>query len=230
MIILKIFAIALLLIGDITMLKNPQVDLQGAWQSKEGVILIFAGNYFSSAGFSEKEFLFTTGGSWKISDNSIELVIEFDTKTPEKVGSSQLQIIKIQENQLDIDGISYARIDKGTPGKLHGTWLFSNRIVDGAPGTPRSADDPRKTMKILSGTRFQWIAFNVQTHEFFGTGGGTYTTIDGKYTEKIDFFSRDSSRVGASLEFDFRIDGADWHHQGLNSRGEPLYEIWTARK
>jgi hypothetical protein len=86
-------------------------------------------------------------------------------------------------------------------------------------------------MKILSGTRFQWIAYNVETKEFFGTGGGTYTTVDGKYTENIEFFSRDQSRVGMSLGFDFSImDDGGWRHSGKSSKGDPLDEIWTQRE
>ena len=85
----------------------------------------------------------------------------------------------------------------------------------------------RKTMKVLSGTRFQWAAFNVETKEFSGTGGGTYTTKNSKYTEDIVFFSRDDSRVGMSLEFDFKVEDDDWYHSGLSSRGDPISEVWT---
>jgi hypothetical protein len=89
----------------------------------------------------------------------------------------------------------------------------------------------RKTMKILSGTKFQWIAYNTETKEFFGTGGGSYTTTpDGKYTENIEFFSRDNSRVGASLQFDFSIQDGNWRHKGLSSKGDPIDEIWTQRE
>ena len=52
------------------------------------------------------------------------------------------------------------------------------------------------------------------------------TFENGKYTEHIEFFSRDSSRVGASLGFDGKIENGAWHHSGLSSRGEPIYEIW----
>ncbi len=86
---------------------------------------------------------------------------------------------------------------------------------------------PRKTLKILSGTRFQWAAINTDTKEFFGTGGGTYTFKDGKYTENIEFFSRDNSRVGASLSFDGKVDGKRWHHSGKSSKGDPIAEVWT---
>ncbi|MCK5105463.1 MAG: hypothetical protein KAR17_21715, partial [Cyclobacteriaceae bacterium] len=81
-----------------------------------------------------------------------------------------------------------------------------------------------------SGTRFQWIAYNSETKEFMGTGGGTFTTKDGKYIENIDFFSRDNSRVGASLEFEYELKGNDWHHKGFSSRGDPIYEIWSLRE
>jgi hypothetical protein len=76
----------------------------------------------------------------------------------------------------------------------------------------------RRTLKILTGTRFQWAAINIETKEFFGTGGGRYTFENGKYTEHIEFFSRDSSRVGASLGFDGKIESGAWHHSGLSSR------------
>jgi hypothetical protein len=88
----------------------------------------------------------------------------------------------------------------------------------------------RRTMKILSGTRFQWIAYNTDTKEFFGTGGGTYTTEKGKYTENIQFFSRDNSRVGQSLEFDFSLEDGNWRHKGLSSKGDPIDEVWTKRE
>ncbi len=87
----------------------------------------------------------------------------------------------------------------------------------------------RRTMKILSGTRFQWIAYNVETREFSGSGGGTYTTEDGRYIEKIEFFSRDDTRSGMSLEFGYDLVEGAWHHDGKNSRGEPLFEIWEQR-
>src|SRR3546814_4443688 len=86
----------------------------------------------------------------------------------------------------------------------------------------------RRTLKILTGTRFQWAAINVETGEFSGTGGGTYTFKNGKYTENIEFFSRDNSRVGMSLSFEGDLQGDDWHHQGKSSKGDPIYEIGRA--
>jgi hypothetical protein len=121
------------------------------------------------------------------------------------------------------------RIDNGTPGKLHGAWLMSGRIRDGET-KQRDMTSPRKTMKLLSGTRFQWIAYNTETKEFKGTGGGTYVTKNGEYTENIEFFSKDDSRVGASLEFDYSLVEGEWHHKGFSSKGDAMHEIWAERE
>ena len=91
----------------------------------------------------------------------------------------------------------------------------------------RPINQARRTLKLLSGKRFQWVAFNVETKEFSGTGGGTYTTKDGAYTENIQFFSRDRSSVGASLAFTYELIDGQWHHSGLSSKGSPIYEIWS---
>ena len=85
---------------------------------------------------------------------------------------------------------------------------------------------PRKTLKILTGTRFQWFAINPGTKEFSGTGGGTYTFVNGQYTENILFFSRDNSRTGAQLTFDGKLENGQWHHSGLSSKGDKIYEVW----
>jgi hypothetical protein len=85
-------------------------------------------------------------------------------------------------------------------------------------------------LKILSGTRFQWVAYDVETQRFSGTGSGTYTTVNGKYTENILFFSRDSPRVGATLTFDYLLEKGKWRRQRLSSKGEAIHEIWTKRE
>ena len=208
---------------------NPTADnVIGAWKNDSG-ILVFSEHYFSYTEFTPTEYKFTYGGEWILGDGQLTFSYEYHTGNPEKVGTEDRQKAKINGEKLTIGETSFYLLDNGTPGKLANAWLFYNRIRDGQPGTPREASNSRKTMKILSGTRFQWIAYNTETKEFSGTGGGTYTTIDGKYTENIDFFSRDNSRVGASLQFDFEIKDDEWHHKGLSSRGDPIYEIWKLR-
>lgn len=48
--------------------------------------------------------------------------------------------------------------------------------------------------------------------------------------QKISNFFKNNARVGATLTFDFDKQGDDWHHSGLSSAGDPIYEIWSVRK
>lgn len=219
--------------------KVSERDLRGAWLTEmdgNQLVWINSGNYFAGAIYNlkDKKFVGTAGGSWKIEGDEFVEVLEFNTMEPDKVGDTIRSRVSIRNNTLVTTIPSgkeeiWTRIDDGTPGKLEGAWLITGRYRDGE--VQKRVPGARKTMKILSGTRFQWIAYNVDTHEFFGTGGGTYTTKDGKYIENIEFFSRDSTRVGASLEFNYEImkDG-DWRHFGKSSKGDPLDENWTKRE
>lgn len=96
--------------------------------------------------------------------------------------------------------------------------------------TQRDTSGLLKTMKILSGTSFQGITYNTETKEFLGTVGGRYETIDGTYTENRGFLSRDVTRVGSSIKFNFEMKDGNWHRSGLSSKGGPIYEIWSLRK
>lgn len=213
-------------------------DLIGAWTSTEtndeGIqvehTLTFTGGFFSEAIFEKAngKFIATKGGSYTLNQETIDFAYEFSTKDSELVGETVSKSYDIKNEMLEFAEMTWTRIDDGTPGDLFGAWLMSGRKRDGEI-VQRDTSGPRKTMKILSGTRFQWIAFNTETKQFMGTGGGTYTTIDGKYTENIGFFSRDDSRVGASLEFDYELKDGDWHHSGLSSKGSPIYEVWSKR-
>ena len=51
--------------------------------------------------------------------------------------------------------------------------------------------------------------------------------MNGKYTEQIEYFSRDNSKVGASLSFEGKLVDDHWHHSGLSSTGNQIYEVWS---
>jgi len=209
--------------------------LQGSWKYVSGSteeILLFTDGYCSHTAFSRetKKFLFTRGGTYEHKKNRLEVAIEFNSTLPDEVGNKKTYNCSLTAKELvsDINGnvITWSRIDDGS-GLLNGNWQITGRkngeeIVPMNPG-------PRKTVKLLTGARFQWIAINTLTKEFFGTGGGNYRFESGKYTELIEFFSRDSSRVGATLTFDGKVEGTKWTHQGSSSRGEPIHEIWERK-
>ncbi len=217
-----------------------KADLQGSWRQeveedgkKVTHVLLFSGSYFSWTAYESGSgaFLLTKGGSWSTEGKKLSLKYEFHTADKAQVGQTEMIGFAVKKDflQLKNDMGKWVALDKGKESPLTGAWLISGRQVDGEVRS-MNTDRPRKTMKILTPTRFQWIAYNTETGEFSGTGGGAYTAEDGKYTEHIEFFSRDNDRVGASLEFNFEVKNGDWIHSGKSSSGKPLYEIWSPRK
>jgi hypothetical protein len=212
-------------------------ELTGAWQGgpeENRHTMIVAGKFFSVGVYNLKNKTYTGsyGGQWRVEKNQFIETQEFNTIKPDLIGTELKSEVILKNDKLILKSGStvqeFARIDAGKPGQLAGAWLITGRVTD--KGIQKMTPGARKTMKILSGTRFQWIAYNNETKEFFGTGGGTYTTEKGKYVESIEFFSRDNSRVGAKLDFDFSLVEGDWRHSGKSSKGDPIDEIWSKRE
>lgn len=164
------------------------------------------------------EFILTRGGFY--TKNGRNFKIEFEFNSNYKMDS--LKELEIGQEKY-WDKLASKTLD------LDGKWLMAGRMTDNVERR-RDVSRPRKTMKILKNGYFQWIAFNTETFQFFGTGGGFYTAENEIYTENIQFFSRNNKSVGRVLPFQYSIKNNDWHHQGINSKGDPMYEIWTSRK
>ena len=216
-------------------------SLIGAWErnhiSEDGEklrsVVIFAEGYQVISIYKSKsgEFVYSNGGTWKLNGNMMTEKVEFDTGNAERVGEVVTFEVELTDSSLSIpeSNWTFYRIDDGSPGELQGAWLMAGRVRDGNKQM-RDTSGPRKTMKILSGKRFQWIAYNTETKRFMGTGGGTYSTINGIYTENIEFFSRDNSKAGLSLQFSYSIENNEWDHSGYSSKGAPMHEIWIRRE
>ncbi|PKV75213.1 membrane or secreted protein [Pontibacter ramchanderi] len=211
-------------------------ELEGAWRTTDAqgneVVMLVQDGFFTIARFNKanKQFLGTTGGTYTVSNGKFEIKYEFNTLDSTQVGTSTTANFNVQQDQwtMERDGVTdtWNRINESnSTSPLASTWRITGRERDGQMSTMRPG--PRKTLKVLSGTRFQWIAFNTETAEFSGTGGGTYTAENGKYTENIEFFSRDNSRVGQSLSFNYEVKDGNWHHSGQSSTGNKIYEIWS---
>lgn len=218
-------------------------NIEGAWKlshqngqavKDKTIIKIYQDGYFSfGARESETDkFLSAGGGEYTLKDNYYTETYDFYTNDIDLVGEStdfsldmvggKIVISTEREGNASVEiweKLSDAKDD------LTRNWVFTGRKRDGE--ISRSSPGGRRTVKILSGGHFQWIAFNSDNREFSGTGGGSYSAVDGKYIENIQFFSRDDSRVGASLDFDYEVIDGEWHHSGISSKGEPIYEIWS---
>ena len=188
----------------------------GAWErihiSEQGKnlksIVIFSNGYQAISTYESEsgKFINSNGGTWNLKGDNMTEKVEFDTKNSDRVGSEVTFKIHITDSTLSIIGsdMKFKKLDDGSPGDLNGAWLMAGRVRNGIKQL-RNTSGPRKTMKLLSGKRFQWIAYNIETKKFMGTGGGTYTTKNGVYRENVKFFSRDNSKAGLKLKFDYEM-------------------------
>jgi len=213
-------------------------SLEGSWKlieengkkvSDKEVIRIYQDNYFAEGAkkVDSNEFLWALGGEFANDDYTTTQ--DFNTRSPEMIGETQDSKLSFQDDdKLQINNETDTQVWKrisNAENDLNGNWVITGRKRDGNLNKMKPGD--RRTIKILSGDRFQWVAFNSATKEFSGTGGGTYSAENGKYTENIEFFSKDDSRVGASLGFNYEVKDGEWHHSGKSSKGDPIYEIWS---
>ena len=227
-----LFRFSCWMLGLGLLLSSPTfAQLKGTWQQKgnDGIItsLICSDDYLMMTRYKEKEFIYTEGGTYKITNGTIAYKNEFNSADTSRVGKTLNFKITISGKKLSVENVGeWQQMDDGsTPASA--LYCITGRMGNDGNISPMQRG-PRKTLKMLTGTRFQWAAINPETKQFSGTGGGSYVIKDGKYTETIEFFSRDNSRVGASLTFDYELkDGKDWHHSGLSSAGAKIYEVWS---
>lgn len=232
---MKVFVACLSLIS-ITIASSfmlPQNSITGAWTLQSGAntrTLVILDGYLSETLFdiAGKKFHETKGGVARIDGNKLSVQYEFHSGQKDVIGTTVEYTFNIANGNLVLDkgGVreTWKRVDDNK-NALAGVWYISGRMQNGQiVSRPLAA---RRTIKIMSGSRFQWVQVNAEAKETGATGGGTYSFENGKYTENIEFFSRDSSRVGASLSFEGTVNGKVWTHKGLSSRGEPIHEEWT---
>ena len=222
--------------------RRPMAEPLGAWQLEthngekhpfSGTLLIKDGYiFYTEYDVEGKHFEGSLGGQYDYKDATFDYTIEFDTWQADRIGMTINANMEMSGDELtvtqymgdDKSVMVFSRADDGT-GDLAGAWRITERMRQGTMTAMRQG--PRKTIKMITGTRFQWAAFNPETKQFSGTGGGSITLKDGTYTEHIEFFSRNKDRVGASLSFDYKVDGIKWDHSGMSSSGNPIREIWT---
>ncbi len=219
-------------------------SLAGAWtltydnvMPVEGrkMVAIFSNDYYMFATYyNDGRFIGAGGGTYRVGDEEIHLNYDFYTEDSTIVRVPQTYHIRLDNETFTLNGSisgtdftqKWEQLD-AQESPLDGDWRFASRMDEDGNMGERRTPGPRQTVKMLGGGRFQWAAFNYETKEFMGTGGGTYEAKNGTYTENIKFFSRDDSRVDASLSFQFERKSNDWYHKGKSSKGDPLHEVWT---
>lgn len=213
---------------------SPEAVMYGGWMSREeGLcrLILIQDDYLFYTVYDDKKptFHYCWGGPLKRASNQLLVRLDFHSNGLPASGREKQLNLQQEGGSMRIEEEGKSTIWyklKDPEGALTGVWRISSRQQNGKmTPIPLRA---RRTLKLLTGNRFQWVAMNIETGEFFGSGGGSYQFEDGRYTEYIGFFSRDSSRVGQKLQFSGKLlpDG-QWEHSGKSSKGEPLFEIWT---
>ena len=210
-------------------------NINGAWEFNDGpsrhLLLVQDSVYFYTV-HQDKEFMMSQGGKVGVSADKLTGTVWFNTSDSLNVGQDFEFPFTVSGKQLSITApevqLNFTNVDDGKA-PLGGVWKITGRMEGNGKIAPVHQTGTRHTYKLLTGTKFQWVAIDPAKKQFSGTGGGSYTFKDGKYTENIEFFSRDNSRVGASLTFDGKLENGDWHHSGLSSKGAKIYEVWSKK-
>ncbi len=224
--------IAFVLFFFVNMSFAQSASLEGVWQNnEEGTVstIIATDSYLSLVKYkTDGDFLETFGGKYILS-NTDEIFIDYDyhTTSIDVVNSRQSYNVSLKKKSFEIKGIKYKKLDT-QKSVMNGLWQISARQNTNGEMQEMKAGS-RKTYKILMDGYFQWIAFDNQSHEFFGSGGGTFTLDKGKYQEKILVFSKDKKRIGDVIIFDADVNNSEWIHFGVNSKGDNIKELWKKK-
>jgi hypothetical protein len=109
--------------------------------------------------------------------------------------------------------------------KLDGAFI----VTGGQHGDKQlSKDDVEKQKVIKIFKNGFWICayFGNPQQPFNGTCGGTYKTEKGKYIETIDYYSWDSTAVGDTYSFNYKLDKNTYIQDGkMDSEKYPDYVI-----
>lgn len=192
---------------------SDSISFQERWVIIDDYLVVTAFNP------EAKQFYYTYGGPSYLKDGFLKVTVEFSSNSAHHAR---------EQLSLYYKDLGLVLSKNTSEGDLKGVWVMTARKTNDSIRTRPLRS--RRTLKILSESTFQWIAFDIEKNSFKGSGGGSYKTEDGQYTEHIEFFSRDSSRVGSDLKFNYLKQDNQWIHSGFSSKGAPLYEIWTPLK
>jgi hypothetical protein len=173
---------------------EAQSNINGAWKLTEGSQqhqLFFQDGFFFHTIHQGGQFVMTRGGQFMINEEVINASFLFNSADSSEVNKKMSIPFSVSANQLSLamteGNVKFERVDDGKA-SLAGVWKITGRMGDDGKVKAIHQTGTRQTYKLLTGTKFQWVAIDPGKKQFSGTGGGSYTFKDGKYTENIEFF------------------------------------------
>lgn len=220
--------------------------LNGAWRLVEKnnqpveneAIKLFSNTYFTYAAYDKAtgEFTEASGGTYSLNKLSYKEYLDIDSNEPEHSGQTVEYLNVLEEDQLILTNLKtgakekWVRFDKADNYQMAFCWRIHKKKDQGDTGWRTIAYRPRKTLKMLTNSRYQVLALNSETGQFVGSSGGRWTGEDDTYIEHVEFFSKDQTNVGRSLEFKRAFVEGLWLHTGKTTKGEDMMEKWHRYK
>lgn len=238
--------IAILFVVFFFALPAVSQTLNGAWRliEKEGkpveeeVIKLYSNSYFTYASYEKEtgEFLEAGGGRYMYEFFNYREHYEIDSTNPERSGTTSNYKAVLEDDMLRVTNLKtgvverWKKFDESNNFEMTTCWRIHEKQDEGDDDWRRIEYGPRKTLKMLTNNRYQVLALNSETGKFVGSSGGTWTNDGNKYTEHIQFFSKDQSNVGRSLQFSRKYEDGLWYHTGRDTKGKILMEKWLRYK
>lgn len=120
---------------------------------------------------------------------------------------------------LSLPVLSSAQSETTTP--LEGTWYLTKAKWD---DDAEHKTPEQNVYKIYTDRHFFFLYYN--DTELLGAGGGTYKVDNNTFTEKLTYFSWDSTAIGTSQTYDWTLTGNTFHQSGL-IKGAESYEDYV---
>ncbi|PRD57327.1 hypothetical protein [Sphingobacterium gobiense] len=225
----KLILSAVLLFFATLIMAQTAANLKGVYTAKKddaNIVWMFIDGYSSQTTYKNNAYISTFGGPYTYQDGALNVQVEYDDADVGAIGQTKSWALTANADGLQEQSGKAWKKEAAKAQDLDGLWRITGR-KQGNDLVQIHQSGTRKTIKLLVDGYFQWMAIDPGAKTFSGTGGGHYTFTSGKYSEHILFFSRDNSRVGTSLSFDGELKDGTWHHSGLSSKGDPIYEIWS---
>lgn len=221
--------------------------LNGAWRLVERsgeattgeTIKLYSNGYYTWATYGGEDgtFLAAGGGTHTLDFQHYEERCEIDSRDPALSGHTSVYRAVRDGNRLTLQYLKsegheevWEKMDEADDSEMATCWRI-HRKRDAGDAEWRTIDyAPRKTLKMLTNSRYQVLAFNSHTGQFVGSSGGTWDKTDGTYREHIAFFSKNPANAGRTLEFERAMVDGLWHHTGTQTDGDPLREQWLRYK
>jgi hypothetical protein len=224
---------------------NAQI-LNGAWRLVEvndqpvehETIKLYSNSYFTYSEYDKDtgKFISARGGLYFLNNLNYKEQLDIDSRDPLYSGTTVEYEVSLSGREMIITNLStgeqekWQKFDDADNYKMAFCWRIHKKKDEGDKDWRIIEYRPRKTLKMMTNSRYQVLALNSKTGQFVGSSGGTWSSEGDSYVEHVEFFSKDQTNVGRSLEFQRAFEDGLWLHTGKTTKDGLMMEMWHRYK